>query len=75
MRSSIKVGLAIRSVAKSFKTEKELESLLKFYTDNKNNFGATINGVQISIQSVKANVKWIKDHLEEVSAWFKNAVG
>ena len=48
--------------------------MLKFYEDNKNNFGATINGVQISIQTVKANVKWIKDNLEEVSGWLKDTL-
>ena len=75
MRSSIKIGLAIRSVAETFNKEAELKELLKFYSDNKNNFGATVKSIQIAIQTVKANVRWIRDHLDEVSAWYKGAVG
>ena len=47
--------------------------VLLYWSQNKNRFGATLDGVKLSVQTVKANVEWVKNHLKDVGDWLKNA--
>ena len=47
--------------------------VLLYWSQNKNRFGATLDGVKLSVQTVKANVEWVKNHLRDVGDWLKNA--
>jgi len=74
VKSSIKIGLAFRAMTETFSTEPQLKSLLTFFDQNKYRLGATLGGVRLSVQTVKANVVWVKKYSKEVSDWFKHAV-
>ncbi|XP_030623158.1 aminopeptidase N-like [Chanos chanos] len=65
----------INGITKRFSTEFELKQLEQFRDDNADvGFGSGTLAIQQSIESTKANIKWVEQNKAAVMDWFTQAV-
>ena len=64
----------IRSVTSDFNTPLKLKELTEFYNDHKSELGSADRNTRISIQNVKANVKWMEDNYHIITDWLKSKI-
>ena len=64
-------GSLIATCASTFNNDFELQELEEFYRDKLNELGSGKRSAESAIQKTKANVKWMREHYEEITGWLE----
>ena len=68
------IGRVVKAISSDFNTPLKLKELKEFYADHELELGSAKRNTLISIQNVKANVKWMKDNYHMISDWLKSKI-
>ena len=71
-KSSKTISRVIKSITSDFNTQLKQTELEEFYHDHEAELGRAKSNTLISIQNVKANVKWMTDNYQKISAWLES---
>ena len=70
-KSSKTLSRVITTITSDFNTELKLKELQEFYDEKGTELGRAKRNTLISLQNVKANVKWMKDNYQKITSWLK----
>ena len=65
------IARVMRTLTSDFNTPLKLKELTEFYNEYKIELGSAKRNTLISIQNVKANVKWMNDNYQIISNWLQ----
>ena len=65
------IARVMRTLTSDFNTPLKLKELTEFYNEYKIELGSAKRNTLISIQNVKANVKWMNDNYQIISNWLE----
>ena len=71
-KSSKTISRVMKAITSNFNTPLKLTELEEFYHDHEAELGRAKSNTLISIQNVKANVKWMTDNYQKISLWLKS---
>ena len=70
-KSSKTISRVIQTITSNFNTQLKLKELQEFYDEKGAELGRAKRNTLISLQNVKANVKWMKDNYQKITSWLQ----